>query len=100
MFIGTQFLKWVILVVLGLVGGMVAYNFPHQSDPIRPYLLVLLSLMFVKNWLEYLLFLPITGLKGLYIPTQERTKRRRFFIFTLIAYVGLMFWLITYVYLT
>ena len=98
MFIGTEFQKWCALFVLALVGGAVANGFPHPSDPIRPYLLVLLSLMFAKHWLEYLLFLPIIGLKGLYIPTQEREKRRNFFIFTLVAYVALMVWLVIYVY--
>ena len=100
MFIGTEFQKWCVLLVLALAGGVVAYNFPHPSDPIRPYLLVLLSLIFSKHWLEYLLFLPITGLKGLYIPTHERGKRRKFFIFTIVAYVALMVWLVIYVYPT
>ena len=98
MFIGTELQKWVILAVLSLVGGVIAYNFPHPNDPIRPYMLVLLSLMFFKYWLEYLLSLPIAGLKGLYIPTQERAKRRKFFIFSLVAYTAVMFWLVVYVY--
>ena len=98
MYLGTQLQKWCALGVLGLVGGTIAYNFPHHSDPIRAYLLVLVSLLFCKNWLEFILGLPITGLKGLYIPTQERSKRRRFFKVTLVVYSVLMIWLVVYVY--
>lgn len=89
MFVGTEFQKWCALVLLALIGGGVAYKFPYPSDPIRPYLAILATLLFAKNWLEYLLCLPIIGLKGVCIPTHEHSKRLKFTLFTVAAYVGL-----------
>ena len=51
MFPGTEFQKWCALVFLAMCGCVIAYNFRHPNDPIRPYLLVLISLMFAKHWL-------------------------------------------------
>lgn len=97
MFLGTQFQKWLFLAFLAGGGSLVAYLVPDPEGPTRPWFLVLMSLMFAKNWLEYLLFLPITGLRGLYIPTQDRIKRKRFFILTVLIYVFFMAWLLIYV---
>ena len=90
MFLGTQLQKWICLAVLAGIGSLVAYIFPDSMDPARPWFLVLMGLMFAKHWLEYLLFLPITGLKGLYIPIQDRINRKRFFILSLLIYIALM----------
>ncbi len=93
MFIGTQIQKWILLAILASLGCFLAYIFPDPVDTERRWFLVLLSLVFAKNWLEYLLFLPITGLKGLYIGTRERKKRKRFFILSVLIYIALMIWL-------
>lgn len=96
MFLGTQLQKWICLFVLAGLGSVMAYMYPYPADPSRRWPLLLLSLMFVKHWLEYLLFLPISGLKGLYISTRERTKRKRFLILSVLGYMALMGWLLIF----
>ena len=95
---GTQTHKWIILSILGCAGIFIASSFPHPTDAIRPYILIVISLIFIKHLLEYLLNLPISGLKGLYIPVNEKVKRNRFIIISILLYVALMYWIIAYLY--
>ena len=72
--IGPQEVKWAVLCILVLLGGVAAVDTDSWDDPLRPGLLLLASTICLKLILEYLLRLPMTFL---YVRLQPGARGAR-----------------------
>lgn len=98
MFKGTQKHKWITLAILAIIGFYLAQKYPHPTVTGQPLLWITMTLLFAKNWLEYILYLPITGLLSKSIDVVETIQRKQFVLITFIAYAILSYWLLVRLY--